>query len=90
MPCYLRRPTVVQAEQWFPNKEVEAQAQIYCSDDWWIITSSGAALPLSPGDWLVSDPDGLLGYVPVPDAVFRSSYEPVEDSETEDLRWDAD
>lgn len=84
---FLKRSTIVEAEQWVPGRAVQAQSQIFESDHWWFILSSGAALPLSPGDWLVRDPDGHSGYYPVPNTIFRATYEPV-DSKDDALNWD--
>lgn len=88
MTPYRRKSTIVDAEQWFPGKQVQAQGQIFCSDRWWFILSSGAALPLAPGDWLVQDPAGQAGYAPCPDAVFRASYEPLAENDDDDVAWD--
>ncbi len=85
---YLKRSTVVEAEQWFPGRAVEAESQVFCSNHWWFILASGAALPLSPGDWLVRNPDGHSGYFPVPDLVFRATYEPASGTFADEPSWD--
>ncbi len=85
---YLKRSTVVEAEQWYPGKEVVAQGQIFLSDHWWFILASGAALPIAPGDWLVRDPDAHAGYFPVPNRVFRVMYEPLDGGDPEGLGLD--
>ncbi len=89
MPAlYLRRSNIVEAEQWFPGKEVVAQSQIFYTNDWWFQLASGAALPISPGDWLVRDPDAHAGFIPVPYRVFRVLYEPLDGGDPEELSQD--
>ncbi len=86
MELFIRKPVVVEAQEWFPGREVKAKNQIYETDRWWFVLASGAALPLSPGDWLVRDPAGHSGFFPVPGAIFRASYEPIEGAEP--IGWD--
>ncbi len=87
MTLYFRQKDWVEAEQWFPGKAVEAHGQIFLSDRWWFILSTGAAVALSPGDWLVNDLAGPFGYFVCSDNDFRASFEPMEEDDPEEQRF---
>ena len=40
-----------------------------------VTTIQGQDVPVSPGEWIVQEPDGVH-YYPISDAIFRAKYEP--------------
>jgi hypothetical protein len=84
MSQYRSRPTVIHAEQWFPNKTVPgvsfAEAEGGWSEGYFVVTTHGQKTWIQPGDWIVAEPSGN-GHYPVKDAIFRDRYEPVPTAE---------
>jgi hypothetical protein len=89
MAKYRKRPVIVEAEQWFPDKVVAGV-------DWeppqhepsrsgreafvrpataYVVTIHGQRAYLAPGDWVITEPDGVHHYPCKPD-VFDKTYEP--------------
>lgn len=77
MPKYRKRPVVVEAEQWFPGKEVNG---VNKPEDelpgYYVKTAHMQIVFLEPGDWVIAEPDGR-GFYPCKDDIFRATYEPV-------------
>ncbi len=79
MPKFRKKPIVIDAEQWFPGKEIEGVIvcpqgiQIPC-----IITLEGN-LRVSPGDWIITGVNGEK-YPCKPD-IFDKTYEMLETHE---------
>jgi hypothetical protein len=84
---YRKKPIIVEAEQWFPGKEVvgvTVASEGGKSPDgstWpphaFVTTSSGLAVNLAPGDWVITEPDGRHHNRCNPE-VFEATYEPVD------------
>lgn len=73
MAKYARRPEVVEAEQWFPESEIEG---IRCVFGLGRIVDGGT---VRPGDWIVTHPNGTrAAYRP---EVFEAIYIPVEEED---------
>lgn len=83
MAKYRKRPVVVEAEQFDPERRpwpagVElAPGTIICKGEVLHIQARLGDAAVHPGDWIVT---GVAGEkYPVKDAIFRATYEPVED-----------
>lgn len=87
---FRKKPIVIDAEQWFPNKQVRGVC--YCQDGALAARNAIAPAPahvhtmhagqivhLHSGDWVVPEPDGEHFY-PIKDAVLAATYDPVEPS----------
>lgn len=74
---YRKKPVVVEAEQWFPGNTTlgvkEERGAFY------VVTIHGQQAWLSPGDWVITEPNGINHYPCKPD-IFASTYESVEAS----------
>lgn len=91
MGQYVRKPIVVEAEQWFPGKRVPGvhgdQGQPMCPchrvggghDRPHVMTAHTQIVHLEPGDWVLPEPNGR-GHYPVKDDIFRAMYDPVPSS----------
>jgi len=92
MAKYRKKPVVIDAEQWFPDKPVEGVGypvvdtdpfmvpfhQVHGFDRGWIETLEGGHV-VSPGDWIITGVKGER-YPCKPD-IFEMTYEPVEISD---------
>ncbi len=80
MPKFRKKPVVIEAEQWFPGKEVTGvhttNTSPACPDAAHVHTLEGA-LKVSPGDWIITGVKGER-YPCKPD-IFEATYEPVEE-----------
>lgn len=88
MARYRKRPVVVEAEQWFPGKEVpgvhwvcdylqeDADGKTQVCHQAYVVTIHGERARIAPGDWVITEPDGIHHY-PCKDVVFQATYEPV-------------
>lgn len=74
MTRFRRKVTEVEAEQFLPRM---AKGAIYGPDGWYVITIHSQRVYLTPGDWIIPEPDGVHFY-PVKPAVFEATYEPIE------------
>jgi len=74
MAKYVKKPIVVDAEQWFPGKEIDGVE--YENDQAIIRTLEGPHL-VSPGDWIIT---GIAGekYPCKPD-IFEKTYDIVKE-----------
>lgn len=85
MPKFRKKPTVVDAEQWFPGKPVRGVEEVifkiddetYPSGYGYVTTIHGQATTVSPGDWIIQEPDGIH-YYPCKPEIFEATYELVE------------
>lgn len=88
MPMYRKKPVDRDCEQWFPGKEVrgvlfettnppdgEKMAVVR--------TAQGQLVALTPGDWVVLEPD-KSGYYPIKDEIFRKEYDLPVDEENDE------
>lgn len=88
---FISIPTEIQAEQWFPGKQVEGVSEtIYTWVDGTVIGKSGYGsvttihgqeTSVAPGDWIITEPDGIHHYPCKPD-VFAARYR-LKESPTE-------
>lgn len=78
MPKFRKKPLVIEAEQWFPGKQVEGakewrepSGEVFAE-----VESLEGTLIATPGDWIIT---GIQGekYVCRND-IFRASYDPCE------------
>jgi hypothetical protein len=74
---FRKKPIIVEAEQWFPGKEVAGVVVPVPGDGQPYIPTLEGAMYLSPGDWIIT---GVAGerYPCKPD-IFKATYERVLD-----------
>jgi hypothetical protein len=84
VPKFRKKPIEIEAEQWFPGKDVpgvmleeyeDAQSIGTCRE-YYVVTAHKQRVVLSRGDWVIPEPDGR-GHYPVKDDIFRATYDPV-------------
>jgi hypothetical protein len=88
MPKFRKKPVVIEAEQWFPGKEIagvvmkqpiiggRGHGAIAGPTQPYIETLEGD-MAVSPGDWVIT---GVAGEkYPCKDSIFQATYEPAED-----------
>lgn len=80
MPQFRRKPGIVEAEQWFPGKEVKGVSTDLVNGNYHTTcrNSYGQIAQVSPGDYVITEPDGIHHYPCRPD-VFEANYEPAEE-----------
>jgi hypothetical protein len=73
---YRKKPIIVEAEQWFPGKEVKGVSRDLINGNihTTCITIHGQVTHVSPGDWIITEQDGIHHYPCKPD-IFESTYE---------------
>lgn len=79
MAKYRKRPIVVEAEQWWPGKEIEGVFVIEPQTrepGWAYVKTRGGNLTVYPGDWVIRNSEGEL-HLCNPD-VFGAIYEEIE------------
>lgn len=74
---YRKKPIIVEAEQWFPDKKLDSVI-IDPPTRPYVISIHGQATFISPGDWIITEPDGEHHYPCKPD-IFEATYEPVKE-----------
>ncbi len=74
MQKYHNRPKVIEAEQWFPGKEIAGLERGPFGIG--VVTVHGQLAYLSPGDYVIAEPDGIHHYPCKPD-IFEAGYYPV-------------
>ena len=88
---FRKKPVVVEAEQWFPGKEVKGVFAVTSTaviggrghgrqefpqePRAAVTTIHGQVAYLEPGDWVITEPDGIHHYPCKPD-IFDKTYEP--------------
>jgi hypothetical protein len=75
MAKYRKRPVIVEATQWFPGKQVPGVFDR--RDSPYVITIHGQKTIVMPGDWIITEPDGIHHYPCKPD-IFAATYGPVD------------
>jgi hypothetical protein len=77
MGKYRKKPVVVEAEQF--HHPATAPAGVRTEEDGraYVVTIHGQRAYLAPGDWVITEPDGIHHYPCKPD-IFAASYEPAE------------
>ncbi len=84
---FRKRPVVIEAEQWFPGKEIEGlifePGEYGCDYGCGIpgtmvlIKTLEGHMKVRPGDWIIT---GIAGErYPCKDEIFKATYEPVEE-----------
>jgi hypothetical protein len=74
---YRKKPIVIEAEQWFPGKQIEGVRDLNPIRLGEIDTLEGR-MHVNPGDWVITGVKGER-YPCKPD-IFEASYEPVTES----------
>ena len=82
---FRKRPVVVDAEQFWPDKPLPFSPEPYVAFDgerWYVTTAHNQTATLAPGDWIIKEPSGpgvvaFAAYPCKPD-IFEASYTPVE------------
>jgi hypothetical protein len=72
MYTYRSRPTLIDAEQWFPNKQIEGVK--LDNSGHYVVTIHDQKVYLSEGDYVIKEPDGIHYYPCKPD-IFEKKYE---------------
>ena len=76
---YRKRPLEVEAEQWFPGKQVPGvklfpgEREIHA----YVTTIQEQQIPIKAGEWVIQEGDGVHAY-PCDPTVFEKIYEPVK------------
>lgn len=91
---YRSKPIIIEAEQWFPGKELKGvtgdKADKLCgcamlgfdgSKPHVHTIHAGQGVFIEPGDYIIPEPDGIHYYPCKPD-IFEKKYEPLEKSTT--------
>jgi hypothetical protein len=73
MKQYRSKPKIVNAEQWYPGREVPGVFPH--PNGYFVTTIHNQRVFLTPGDFVVQEPDGEH-YYPVKPDIFKASYEP--------------
>lgn len=76
MAKYRKKPVIVEASQWLPGAEITGVYRDN-SDGSYVITVHGQQAFLRPGDWVITEPDGVHHY-PCKPGYFHAIYERVE------------
>ena len=66
---------MIEAEQWFPGKEITGVNVDYRSNEATIVTLEGVMV-VSPSDWVITGVKGER--YPCKDEIFKMTYDPVE------------
>ncbi len=86
---FRKRPAVVEAEQWWPGRAVpgvsyeedyvmeDADGERRVRNKPYVVTIHDQRAHLSPGDWVITEPDGIHHY-PCKPEIFAATYEPAE------------
>lgn len=82
---FRKKPIVVEAEQWFPEKDIEGVNVLkkyllngtLIDNEWTFVNTLEGLMHVSPGDWIITGVDGEK-YPCKPD-IFEKTYEPVEE-----------
>ena len=82
MPKYRKKPVVVEAEQWFPGKDVDGVVWYTWLDGKGRIHTLEGEMVVSPGDWVVTGVKGEK-YAVKPD-IFEQTYEPIEEGDEDE------
>jgi len=79
MPKFRKKPVVVEAEQWFPGKEVGGVVERARGTYGYMKASEGKHI-VNAGDWVITRIEGEEEWrYPCSDVMFRAKYEPVEE-----------
>ena len=78
---YRKKPIVIEAEQWFPGKEIEGvyrniSDNISLKFDYAWIDTLECKMKVFPGDWIIRGIENEL--YPCKDSIFKKTYEKIE------------
>ena len=76
MASFRKKPITVQAEQWFPGKIIPGEVEIEGVGEGRCSTIQGHTARIRPGDWVITEPDGVHHY-PCDPEVFANTYEQI-------------
>lgn len=85
MPRFRRKRTEIDAEQWFPGKTVVGVTEVVHDPGdgstvpngyGHVVTIHGEPALVVPGDWIITEPDGVHHYPCKPD-IFAATYDRV-------------
>ena len=76
MPKFRKKPVVIDAEQFNGHNDPPGVFRRPEDHTPYVVTIHGQRVYLSPGDWVVPEPDGVH-YYPIKDEVFQNTYEAV-------------
>jgi hypothetical protein len=76
MARYRKRPLEIEAEQWFPDKQVQGVYWNNRYQKFYVVTIHDQDAYLDPGDWVTGESDGEHHYPCKPDE-FERIYEAV-------------
>jgi len=76
---YRRKPTVIEAEQFTAEHTPQGVNWASVGRFHYVVTIQEIKVPVSPGEWIVKEADGIH-YYPIADEEFRRIYEPVGES----------
>lgn len=83
MAKFRKKPVVIDAEQWFPTSEIDGVIPSQDISTLAFIHTLEGTMEVHPGDWVIT---GILGEkYPCKPEIFVATYEPVSDSEEEDV-----
>lgn len=75
---FRKKPIIIEAEQWFPGKDIEGvvlTTDIDITEPYPVIETLEGELLVKPGDWIIT---GIAGErYPCKDSIFKETYEPV-------------
>jgi len=75
MPKFRKKPVVVEAEQWFPGKEVEGVVERAKGAYGYMVASTGKHI-VNAGDWVITREEYRC---PCSALMFKAKYEPIEE-----------
>ncbi len=73
---YKSKPNEVEAEQWFPGKDIPGVKLRYGKDPY-VTTIQGQQVFIKPGEWIIQEGDGVHAY-PCDPEVFKKRYDPID------------
>lgn len=75
---YRKKPIVIKAAQFDGQHANDPPGVWRREEDWspYVVTIHGQRCYVSPGDWIIPEPDGVH-YYPVKPDIFAATYEPV-------------
>ena len=87
MAKYITKPKIKEATQWFPDGPripgvgyfPKIEGSSIFGEAWYVTTIHGQRAWLVPGDYIVTEPDGIHHYPCKPD-IFESSHDKLEEN----------
>ena len=78
---FRKKPIVIEAEQWFPGKEIEGVFTEYrevigCQIPFMCVYTLEGKMDVKVGDWIITGIE--CEKYPCRDSIFRATYEPVD------------